>query len=140
MRLFKRMKDGGPLSKVHGFFLVEIKSLFSIVLLRFDDGARDAFHTHAFNAWSWVLDGCLVEEELITASPDTCCTRTRVYTPSLRPIYTPRECFHKVTSFGTTWALTFRGPWVDKWLEYTGERGYVALTHGRKEVDVLPSR
>lgn len=130
MKLFARRKDGGPLSRVHGFFIVEIKSLFSIAVLRFDDGARDAFHTHAFNAWSWVLRGRLVEKD-ITRS--VCITRT--YAPSWRPIYTPRSMFHKIISVGTTWAVTFRGPWVDRWQEFIpGEDKNLTLTHGRKVV------
>ena len=49
MKLFKYMKDGGPESTVWGYFLIEIKSLFTIVLLHFKNGSREAYHNHAFN-------------------------------------------------------------------------------------------
>lgn len=54
-------KNGGPESRVWGYFLIEIKSLFSIVLLRFENGSRDAYHTHAFHCFSWLLRGHLTE-------------------------------------------------------------------------------
>ena len=107
MKICRIMKDGGPESKVTGFFVIEIKSMFSIVILRFDDGARDAYHTHAFNAISWVLNGKLVERNLGAGE--------NVYWPSIFPIWTPRERFHRVTSRGVSWAITFRGSWKKTW-------------------------
>jgi len=35
--------------------------LFSIVLLRFEGESRSNFHSHAFNAWTWLLSGSMVE-------------------------------------------------------------------------------
>lgn len=117
-------KDGGPESHVYGLFF-ECKSLFSLVLLRFNPGSRQAYHSHAFDAWSVLLRGKLVEKYL------GCGVRTHV-----APCYigTPRKTFHKVTSIGTSWVLSLRGPWQSTWNEYTRERGLVTLGHGRKEV------
>lgn len=131
MKLLKRMKDGGPLSHSTGYFLVELKALFTIVLLYFSNGSRDAYHTHAFNAVSWVLKGKLIEFTMGEGVTE--------YTPSFHPIFTPRTRFHKVVSVGNTWALSFRGPWVAKWKEFIPAKGwrpgkYITLTHGRKEV------
>ena len=61
MRFLKRMPDGGPERSVTGFWLIECKSLFSICILRFNGPSRDAYHSHAFNAISWLLRGCLFE-------------------------------------------------------------------------------
>lgn len=118
-------KDGGPLSHVWGYYL-EIKRLFSIVLLRFEDGSREAFHSHAFNSISWVLHGELAEDHLDG--------RRIIYRPSWRPIITRRSTFHRVSSYGRSWVLNLRGPWADTWQEYTQERGFVTLTSGRREV------
>lgn len=124
MKLFT--KDGGPESRVWGLFLVEIKWLFSIVLLRFEDGTREAYHSHAFNAVSWVLSGRLVERHYFRHSVD-------VHTPSIWPIFTRRSTCHKVSSSGRTWVLSFRGPWSDTWEEIIdGEKR--TLAHGRKVV------
>ena len=59
----------------------------------------------------------------------------RIYRPSLRPVITRRDTFHKVVSSGRTWVLTFRGPCADHWHEYLPSEGrMVQLTHGRVEV------
>ncbi len=117
-------KDGGKESHVWGYFF-EIKKLFSIVLLRFENGSREAFHSHAFNSLSWVLKGELTEH-LINGV-------TKIYTPSIFPILTKRTTFHKVSSFNRSYVLTIRGPWSDTWKENIAGKE-ITLTHGRKIV------
>jgi hypothetical protein len=129
MKILSLSKDGGPESTVWAYWLCEFKSLFSVVLLRFDNGTRDAYHSHAFDAVSWVLRGRLVEICIGCQTPGI-----RTYTPHVRPIVTRRDTFHMVRSVGRTWVLSFRGPWVDRWREYTIEGGTRTLTHGRKVV------
>lgn len=127
MKLFSYGKDGGPYSTVWGFWLIEIKALFSIVLLCFENGSREAFHEHAFNCVSWVLGGELWERHFDG--------RVVIYVPSFRPVITRRSTFHKVTSHGRTWVISFRGPWANTWREYLpNERRTATLTHGRREV------
>jgi len=132
MKLFKTGKDGGPKSTVTGHWLVEMKSLFSVVLLRFDDGSRDEFHDHAFGSVNWVLRGKLREEFLgIFGQP----VQAVEHRPSWRPVVTPRPTFHRVKSEGTTWVLSFRGPWTRTWNEYDPKTDrFSTLTHGRKVV------
>ena len=128
MRLFYFGKDGGEESTVWGFWLVEIKSLFSIALLRFENGSREAYHTHAFNSVSWVLSGRL-EEEIHGKG------YSQLYYPSFLPVFTKRDTFHKVSSRGRSWVLTFRGPWAKTWKEYLpAESRYRTLASGRVEV------
>lgn len=129
MKLFKRMKDGGPESTSTGFWLIEWKKAFSIVLLRFDGKSREAFHTHAFNCVSWVLKGQL--RETFLKGPIV------FHEPSFKPFKTRRSDFHMVDSMvPTSWVLSFRGPWVDKWKEWIPSKDKsIILTHGRKEVD-----
>lgn len=124
-------KDGGPESHVWCFYLIEWKAAFSIALLRFDDGSREAYHSHAFNAISWLFSGAL-HEHAIESQDNTPYRQhwVRLYEPSWKPIWTPRERFHRVYSVGRSWALSFRGPWVDKWREQSRGREYF-LTHGR---------
>lgn len=129
MNLFFKSKDGGPDSSVTGYWLIEAKSLFSIVLLKFDGRSREAYHTHAFNAWSWILPfgaGLMEHVNLIGAGTS--------YSKFLKPdslIYTPRDRLHKVDSNGVNWVLSFRGPWSDTW-EEINEHGCQTLSHGRK--------
>lgn len=124
MKLFQIAKDGGPESHVSGLFAVEIKRLFSVVLLRFAPGSRDAYHSHAFSCFSWVLRGRLVENHM-NGKVDT-------HDASWRPFITRRSTFHKVVSDGTTWVLSFRGPWANSWREYIPASGkHLTLTNGR---------
>ena len=127
MKFCKYGKDGGPSSTVTGFWLVEIKSLFSIVLLRFDKGSRECYHSHAFNALTWWLIGEVDEHHKDG--------NIKRWKPSFVPKHTPRSCFHKVFANKTTWALSIRGPWSNIWHEfYPKENLDITLTHGRKQV------
>ncbi len=130
MKILAKAKDGGPESTVTGYWLLEIKWLFSIVLLRFAPGTRESYHSHAFNAISWLLRGWLVEEPLDCMEP------RMVYGASWRPVITRRTRFHRVRAEARgAWVLSFRGPWAKTWEEWNPvtERRTV-LAHGRKEI------
>lgn len=137
MRFLEVCKDGGPESTVTAYVLIEIKSLFSIMLLRFAHGSRDAYHSHAFNAVSWLLRGQLGEKRKARVVRGGAGFQWKTYRPSLWPIFTSRENCHKVFSRGTSWALTFRGPWRNTWYEVRQLGKVVTLTHGRKDVETL---
>ncbi len=124
--LFTKRKDGGGESTVTGYWLVEWKRLFSALILRFDGPSREAFHTHAFNSWSWVLKGELRETFRSGV--------VRFHRPSWRPVRTTRAHFHKVDSVAPqTWVLSFRGPWASTWQEFLPDLNrFVTLTHGRR--------
>lgn len=129
MKLFFKAKDGGPESNVTGYWLIESKKYFSIALLEFSYGTRENFHSHAFNAVSWVLSGLLFEELPYPA-------RGNLYFSSIKPIYTKRETLHRVHgAVKSTWVISFRGPWSSTWREYNNRTGFTTLTNGRKVVD-----
>jgi hypothetical protein len=129
MKFLRWGKDGGPESGVFGFWIVEIKPLFSIVLLRFDADQREAYHSHAFHAVTWWLSG-EVCERLRDGS-------VRLWRPSLIPKITTRSCCHKVIPYKRTWAISFRGPWAQRWYEYRRDRQEVTtFEHGRRVVGV----
>ena len=130
MRLFETAPDGGKNSGVTGFFLIEIKSLFSIVLLSFRPNTRENYHSHAFNALTWTLAGDGQEERLVPGG-----RKWRSYWPSIFPKYTPKHNIHKVHVARRLVALSIRGPWQDTWNEVTPAGKMITLTHGRKQVD-----
>lgn len=141
MKLLFGHKDGGPESEVTCYG-IEIKSLFSIMLLRFTPRTREAYHSHAFNCINWVLRGVLFEEIVV-------CPNRHVYKggvnglayhyPSLKPFTIWRNTYHRVRSMAwsdrkrtlqpNSWVLTIRGPWVDRWID--DDRW---MTHGRKRI------
>ena len=124
-RLFCKRSDGGDKSGVTAYFLIEWKILFSIGVLKFNKGSREAFHSHAFNALTWWVKGCVTEVKIDGTHTD--------YSASLKPKYTSRQNTHKVIAHKTTYALTFRGPWNDTWTEVRNGKT-VILTHGRKQI------
>lgn len=135
MKLFAKRVDGGPGSNVMGYWLIEWKGLFSIALLRFSEGSREAFHNHAFNSISWVLKGKLREQRIMDDGYETWFKYSN-FTPSVLPILTTRDNLHKVYGIApATWVLTFRGPWADYWKERFSNGKEVTLTHGRKIVE-----
>lgn len=128
LKIFHKSHDGGADSGVTGWWLIEWKSVFSIVLLRFSKGSREAYHSHAFNALTWWLKG-EVKEEFQDGS------NSIVWRPSFKPKYTPRSNFHKITGLKKSWAFCIRGPWSKTWNEVKKDKMYT-LTHGRYVVDV----
>lgn len=140
MKLFRKAKDGGPKSTVTGYWLIEWKRLFSIVLLKFEDGSRDEYHSHAFNSWNWVLRGkvvehCIQEIPSFTGDLNAQWYKRQEYEPSVKPVVTRRNRFHRVISRGTTWVFSIRGPWSKTWREYDPATDkFSTLTHGRVKV------
>lgn len=122
-----KRSDGGEKSGVTAY-IIESKYLASIALLRFSNGTREAYHSHAFNALTLWFKGRVVEERLYPGieQEDT------EYRAGQWKI-TRRDNMHRVRSIGTSWALTLRGPWADVWQEFRNGKT-VHLTHGRKEV------
>lgn len=128
MKIARVAKDGGPKSSVTGFFLVELKKLFSVVFLKFNTDEREVYHSHAFNALTWVLWGELIEERKLTDAT----SEMNRFRPSFKPKFTPRSNIHRVHTEKPTYVLTLRGPWSKFWIEDRPE-GRVTLTHGRIE-------
>ena len=130
MKFFTWCKDGGPDSTVDAFIIIEIKSLFSIMLLKFNPGTHENYHSHAFNAITWWLKGIAFECSKPSLETDMDAVPWHA---SLIPKYTPRSKIHKIVTYGTVWALTFRGPWAETWHEVSVTGTYRwTLGHGRK--------
>lgn len=131
MRFLWGSKDGGPESRVR-MWGIESKRWGSLLLLRFEEGTREAFHTHAFTSYSWVLRGALVEQTLQEKGPTWRPDKTTWagFGPSLTPIHTDRRRFHRVAGGRDgAWVLTVRGMWWEGWREFdpaTGEQTKLA--------------
>ena len=128
MKFLKWGTDGGKDSGVTGFWIFEIKNLFSIAFLRFAKGTRENYHSHAFNAYSWFISG-EVEEQHLDKDPI-------VWKPSIWPKSTPRSTFHRVNALKDTYAFTIRGPWSKYWYEYDpSNEEFIKMQNGRKVVE-----
>ena len=119
-------KDGGPKSRVEGWF-AKSKAFVTLALLKFHEGTREAYHSHAFDCISLILGPGRLEETFLDG-------RQRTHRPG-KILITLRSDFHQVRSVGTTYVLTLRGPWSRTWLEQDEDRRILHLTHGRRIVE-----
>ena len=126
IKIFHKSQDGGKNSGVTGYWLIEAKGLFSVVLLQFAKGSREAFHSHAFNAFTWWLKG-EVREEFVDGTPP------KYWKPSFKPKFTPKRNFHRIIAQETSWAFYLRGAWDATWKESINGKE-VTLTHGREVI------
>lgn len=131
IEIFKKACDGGKDSGVTGYWLIEWKSVFSIVLLRFGASNRENFHNHAFNALTWWIKGKVIEKVYLGSAG----IRSLSWKPSFVPKYTPRSNMHRIIPEGVAWCLSIRGPWTKTWGEYNPKtEKEITLTSGRRIV------
>ena len=116
-----KRSDGGNKSGVTAY-IIESKFLFSLALLHFKNGTREAYHSHAFNALTLWLKGKVREHMIDGTVKDWKAGKIK---------YTSKNTFHKVESLGDSWALSMRGPWENIWKELRDNK-LVYLTHDRK--------
>lgn len=136
--LHRGSKDGGPESRVYMYGL-ECKALASLLVLRFEDGSREAYHTHSFNAVSWVLGPGSLDENIRCCAPAYERCDIVDLAPSFAPVVTRRARCHKVISYGTTWVLSLRGPWASSWTDVDERTGVTTrLRAGRVPVAAVP--
>lgn len=134
MRIFYKGKDGGPESPVTGYWLIEIKNLFSICLLKFNKGCRENYHSHAFNAYTWFIKGDLIEERIMDNT-----VIYKKYNRSIIPKLTKRDNLHRVSAIKDSWCLSIRGPWLKTWEEYDFiNNKIITFTNGREIVKEVP--
>ena len=128
MRFFEKHPDGGKDSPVMGYWLLEIKWLFSIVLLKFNPGFRENYHTHAFTALTWFLRGYVNEHRL----DEKKVLHYKQWSPSIWPKITLKNNMHKVSTAGEqpAWALPIRGPWDNTWTEYNAKENKIVVLGG----------
>jgi len=109
--LFSR-KDGGKKSNCTGYWLIEWKGGFSVLLLRFTGRSREVFHSHAFDCFGLVLTGGLIERNARG--------KIRKFTPQSGFFGIYKNDVHRVSAMigRDTWVFTVRGPWDKTWFEW----------------------
>lgn len=116
---WKRKTIGLGAQNVTELTILEYKKLFSIKLFKFHktDGKQDRFHTHAFNAYSFLLKGNYIEEvldgDVIKKLPRN---RSRV-------LFIPKDSFHRITKSTNCTTILITGPWGKTFKELTDVGG-----------------
>lgn len=127
MRFFEKVpvQVEGMVQGSSEYFLIEIKSLFSIILTHLAPHGTTTMHSHPFKALTFWLYGFGTE------------FNCNYELKSLYPgkVKLTSKDFHAIgTKDSGAWFLTFRGPWSDTWQEYRNGKP-ITLTHGRKEIE-----
>jgi hypothetical protein len=114
--------------------VLEWKKFFSIKLFHFHktDGKQDRFHTHSFNAVSFLLSGNYIEE-VVQDGKVVALDRNRS-----RVIYIPKNEYHRITKSGGCRTILITGPWEKYWKELRelGNSRYQEVTQGAGRVDI----
>lgn len=93
--------------------ILEYKKWFSIKLFNFhkSEGVQDRFHTHAFNAYSFLLKGDYTEE-VLEDNKIVKCLRSRS-----KALFIPKDSYHRITRSKGCITLLVTGPWGDTFKE-----------------------
>ena len=117
--------------KVTRYTLIEIRCLFSVYIHRIETLEQDRFHTHAFNALVFILNGGYIDEIKDGIGPDKPTKKKFFKIGDVRWI--PRELNHKLLEAvpGTT-SMLLTGPYSTIWNEETNDGTLRILTTHRK--------
>jgi hypothetical protein len=114
--------------------LLEYKKWFSIKLFNFhkSGGVQDRFHTHAFNAYSFLLKGDYTEE-VLEDNKIIKCLRSRS-----KALFIPKDSYHRITRSKGCVTLLVTGPWGETFKELRNTVGntYQEVVCGSQRKDL----
>lgn len=118
--------------------ILEYKKWFSLKLFHFHktEGSQDRFHTHAFNAYSFLIKGDYTEE-VIENDKIVKLKRSRK-----RVLFIPKDTYHRITKSNGCYTVLLTGSWGNKFKELretTVKNEYLEVLCGdkRKDLEVL---
>lgn len=115
--------------------LLEYKKWFSIKLFNFhkSEGVQDRFHTHAFNAYSFLLKGDYTEE-VLEDNKIVKCLRSRS-----KALFIPKDSYHRITRSKGCVTLLVTGPWGETFKELRNIVGntYQEVVCGSQRKDLV---
>tara|TARA_R110000850_G_scaffold100075_1_gene207169 strand:- start:163 stop:627 length:465 start_codon:yes stop_codon:yes gene_type:complete len=114
------------------YTLFECKELFSIIFYRWNTIDQVRFHTHAFNAYAFLLKG-YYHEKIISKGKTT----DNIVNQILKPRFLAREYCHSIGyAKPNTMTLVITGSWQDTWQEYFPDtKKWVTYSWGRNKID-----
>lgn len=116
------------IGNIKRFTIIEFKLIGGIIINIFNTKDQDRFHSHAFNAYSWMIKG-YYDEEFI----DDCGNHT--FQTIIKSRFIPKEYIHKIReSSKNCISVTLEGPWDNKWLEIFDNGRVKAYNWGRKVI------
>ena len=114
--------------------ILEYKKWFSIKLFNFhkSEGVQDRFHTHAFNAYSFLLKGDYTEE-VLEGDKIVKCARSRS-----KALFIPKNSYHRITRSKGCVTILITGPWGETFKELRNTVGntYQEVVCGSQRKDL----
>lgn len=115
--------------------ILEYKKWFSLKLFYFHktEGAQDRFHTHAFNAYSFLIKGDYIEE-VIEDNKIKKIKRSRK-----KLLFIPKDTYHRITKSEGCYTVLLTGRWGSRFKELreTSTKGkYLEVLCGDKRKDI----
>ena len=128
--MFKKQRIQLGVGYVDKYTILEIKWLFSIYVHVWNTIEQDRFHTHAFNAWVFLIKGRYWEEVINNwGTPYGYDVKRGIR-------YIPREYNHRILkSEPNSVSVAFAGPWEKTWTETFMNGTIRTLSLGRKQYD-----
>ena len=116
------------------YTLFESKRYFGVILYNWKTINQNRFHSHAFSAYAFLLNGSYDEEVIKDGKVSLNTVKNRFY-----PRYIPQNYVHRILKARPkTWTLVFIGPWMDYWFEYFQDsKKWVKYGWGRKKIDTF---
>lgn len=114
------------------FTLFECKQLFSIIFYKWNTVDQVRFHTHAFNAYAFLLRG-YYHEKIIKDNKIIEKTVDQI----LKPRFLARNYCHSIGyAKPNTMTVVISGRWQKNWKEYFPDTGtWVTYSWGRHKID-----
>lgn len=125
----KRVELGDGFIIAHTIF--ESKYLFSIIIYHWKTIKQNRFHSHAFPAIAFLLNGQYKEERF-----EKGIIKENIVNQKFKPRYLPRNYTHRILKAEpNTWTIIFTGAWIKHWYEFFEDtKTWVKYSWGRKVV------
>ena|SRR6185436_9717047 len=113
------------------YSIFEHKKLFSIIIYNWKTIKQNRFHTHAFSALAFLLNGEYTEERIVNGKIEENIIKDR-----FKPRFLQKNYTHRILKASpNTWTMVFVGPWIKYWYEYFQDsKKWVKYTWGRKVI------
>jgi len=114
------------------YTIFESKHFGGIWVYNWQTILQNRFHTHAFNAYAFLLSGSYVEEVIEDGT-----ILTKNVNQLFKPRYLPENYCHRILKAEpNTWTIVFFGKWIPYWWEYFHDtKTWVKYAWGRKVID-----
>ena len=118
------------------YTLIECKELFSVIFYRWNTIDQVRFHTHAFNAYAFLLRGYYEEKIIVDGE-----IIEKTVNQWLKPRFLAKNYCHSIGyAKPQTMTLVITGAWQDTWQEYFPDtKKWVTYSWGRNKIDSVES-